>query len=105
MRRHVRTNHAGLPCNRAAESFVSFIPLFDGLVAPVRVRCAVLPRHGLGAYVVLESTLLDEPSHHPHGNRDCEGHCRQEDGPPLRDWIHCTLQARDAQHDEERRHG
>jgi hypothetical protein len=31
MRRHVRTSHAGLPCNRAAESFVSFIPLFDGM--------------------------------------------------------------------------
>jgi len=31
MRRHVRTSHAGLPCNHAAESFVSFIPLFDRL--------------------------------------------------------------------------
>jgi hypothetical protein len=30
MRRHVRTSHPGLPCNHAAESFVSFIPLFDG---------------------------------------------------------------------------
>jgi len=30
MRRHVRTSHSGLPCNHAAESFVSFIPLFGG---------------------------------------------------------------------------
>jgi hypothetical protein len=28
MRRHVRTSHANPPCSHAAESFVSFIPLF-----------------------------------------------------------------------------
>ncbi len=32
MRRHLNGSHAGLPCSGAAESFVSFIPLFDSVV-------------------------------------------------------------------------
>jgi hypothetical protein len=31
MRRHLDESHAGLPYSGAAESFVSFIPLFDGV--------------------------------------------------------------------------
>jgi hypothetical protein len=42
MKRHVRTRHAGLPCNRAAESFVSFIPLFDSTLLIPRLQWAVL---------------------------------------------------------------
>jgi hypothetical protein len=30
MRRHLNERHAALPYSGAAESFVSFIPLFDG---------------------------------------------------------------------------
>ncbi len=34
MRRHLNGSHPGLPYSGAAESFVSFIPLFDGVAGP-----------------------------------------------------------------------
>jgi hypothetical protein len=37
MTRHLRESHASLPCSGAAESFVSFIPLFCGLRACLSV--------------------------------------------------------------------
>ena len=42
MRRHLNESHAGLPYSGAAESFVSFIPLFDG--APQRGDASPLVR-------------------------------------------------------------
>jgi hypothetical protein len=38
MRRHLNESHARLPCSGAAESFVSFIPLFDGKLMPLTLR-------------------------------------------------------------------
>ena len=44
MRRHLNESHASLPCNGAAESFVSFIPLFDGVWIDAQFWAAIRGR-------------------------------------------------------------
>jgi hypothetical protein len=45
MRRHLDESHTSLPCSRAAESFVSFIPLFDGAPAECACPLSVIRHH------------------------------------------------------------